>query len=400
MQQPLVSVIIPVYNGANYLREAIDSVLTQTYSNIEILVVNDGSADNGQTEQIAFSYGNKIRYVYKENGGVATALNAGISRMNGEYFSWLSHDDVFYPDKIRHQVELLEGGAERVTACAYHIFYDSGRKVPVPFVEFYGTEAIHNGVFSVLHALIQFGGVLFHRDIFSEYGGFREDLKTTQDYEFLFRVLQKEKCIYSNEILYGIRYHDAQGSNTISSVNAERDEIYQMFINKLSRNEKEILYGSVYNFYYQMLLRVWPMPEMCRSIELCLTGLADEDGDRDQENITIQQPVLIYGAGVYGRRILFDLRCREIAVVGFLDGNRNLWGKEIDGMCCYSLQDVAGGAVKGTIIVASIFREEIAQVLKDKGITSFWFKEDYERIAMKSAPGRGKILEVIAAYEE
>ena len=149
-----------------------------------------------------------------------------------------------------------------------------------------------------------------------------------------------------------------------------------------------------------MLLRVWPMPEMCRSIDLCLTGLADEDGDRDQENITIQQPVLIYGAGVYGRRILFDLRCREIAVVGFLDGNRNLWGKEIDGMCCYSLQDVAGGAVKGTIIVASIFREEIAQVLKDKGITSFWFKEDYERIAMKSAPGRGKILEVIAAYEE
>ena len=88
---PLVSIVIPVYNGSNFMREAIDSALAQTYPNIEILVVNDGSTDN--TREIALSYGDKIRYFEKENGGVATALNLAIHEMKGEYFSWLSHDD-------------------------------------------------------------------------------------------------------------------------------------------------------------------------------------------------------------------------------------------------------------------------------------------------------------------
>ena len=75
---PKVSVIIPVYNGSNYMREAIDSALAQTYKNIEIIVVNDGSTDN--TEEIALSYGDKIKYYSKENGGVATALNFAIEK--------------------------------------------------------------------------------------------------------------------------------------------------------------------------------------------------------------------------------------------------------------------------------------------------------------------------------
>ena len=82
---PLVSIIIPVYNGSNYVKEAIDSALAQTYKNIEVIVVNDGSTDN--TEKIVKSYGDKIRYFYKENGGVASALNLAIENSKGEYIS-------------------------------------------------------------------------------------------------------------------------------------------------------------------------------------------------------------------------------------------------------------------------------------------------------------------------
>ena len=102
---PLVSIIVPVYNGANYMREAIDSALAQTYSNIEIIVVNDGSNDGGKTRDIALSYGNKIRYFEKENGGVSTALNLGIKNMGGAYFSWLSHDDVYLPEKVQVEID-------------------------------------------------------------------------------------------------------------------------------------------------------------------------------------------------------------------------------------------------------------------------------------------------------
>ena len=103
--QPKVSIVIPVYNGADYMREAIESALNQTYENCEVIVVNDGSTD--ETEQIALSYGNKIRYFAKENGGVSTALNVGIEKMTGEYFAWLSHDDVYYPWKIEKQINVL-----------------------------------------------------------------------------------------------------------------------------------------------------------------------------------------------------------------------------------------------------------------------------------------------------
>ena len=106
MNNPLVSIIIPVYNGSNYLSQAIDSALAQTYKNIEIIVVNDGSKDDGATEKIALSYGDKIRYYAKENGGVSSALNYGIEKMKGEYFSWLSHDDKYTPSKIEDQMSL------------------------------------------------------------------------------------------------------------------------------------------------------------------------------------------------------------------------------------------------------------------------------------------------------
>ena len=154
--QPLVSIIIPVYNGADYMQEAIDSALAQTYSNIEILVINDGSKDDGQTDKIARSYGERIRYIPKTNGGVATALNTGINEMKGKYFSWLSHDDAYYPEKITQQVEFLNtlpdknvilyGGVEIIDSQSQHLRFEAFYQVEkekFPFVLL--TDFIFNG---------------------------------------------------------------------------------------------------------------------------------------------------------------------------------------------------------------------------------------------------------------
>lgn len=128
--QPLVSIVIPVYNGSNYLSEAIDSALSQTYENVEIIVVNDGSPDNGKTEEIAFSYGDKIRYFKKENGGSSSALNFGIKQMHGEWFSWLSHDDLYYPEKIEKQITyIIENSLYRDENINKHIFFTASENV-------------------------------------------------------------------------------------------------------------------------------------------------------------------------------------------------------------------------------------------------------------------------------
>ena len=83
---PRVSIIIPVYNGANYMREAIDSALAQTCSDIDVIVVNDGSRDDGATAEIARSYGGRIRYLEKENGGVSSALNDLVTQSDKRTF--------------------------------------------------------------------------------------------------------------------------------------------------------------------------------------------------------------------------------------------------------------------------------------------------------------------------
>lgn len=102
----LVSVIIPAYNGDRYLTEAIDSVLQQSYSNIEIIVVDDGSTD--QTQQHLRSYGSRIRSIYQTNQGVAAARNCGFQLAQGKYVAFLDQDDVLLPDKIALQVDCFQ----------------------------------------------------------------------------------------------------------------------------------------------------------------------------------------------------------------------------------------------------------------------------------------------------
>jgi len=113
-----VSIIIPVYNGAAYLAEAIDCALAQTYLDVEVMIVNDGSTDGSESERIALAYGNRIRYLTKDNGGVASALNRGLQEMTGEWFIWLSHDDYFDAERVEEDMRIArEHPDARVIFC-------------------------------------------------------------------------------------------------------------------------------------------------------------------------------------------------------------------------------------------------------------------------------------------
>lgn len=106
MAKPLVSVIVPTYNCAAYIGEALSSVFEQTYSTYEIIVVDDGSTDH--TEKVLAPYVDKIQYLYQNNRGVSAARNAGIARARGEFVALLDADDVWFPRKLELQVQALK----------------------------------------------------------------------------------------------------------------------------------------------------------------------------------------------------------------------------------------------------------------------------------------------------
>lgn len=103
---PRVSVVIPAYNSAQYLGEAVQSIFDQTFDDYEIIVVDDGSTDN--TRDLVESYGGRVRYVHQENGGASKARNRGIAEARGAYIAFLDADDCWEPDKLEKQVSLLE----------------------------------------------------------------------------------------------------------------------------------------------------------------------------------------------------------------------------------------------------------------------------------------------------
>jgi len=251
---PLVSIIIPVYNGSNYLRYAIDSALKQTYKNLEIIVINDGSSDKGRTEKIAKSYGDKIKYIYKENGGVSTALNLAIEEMAGEYFSWLSHDDTYEPNKVEAEIDYLrENGLLHQKAIVYSDYYliDVRGKVLSKAIKNH-EELVEKPEYALLKGNINGLSLLIPKSAFDEHGGFDTSLKATQDYELWRKMARTYELVHIPEILVSTRSHAKQVTNTSPRVITEGNELYLGLINDVSKARREELEGSEYCFFEEL----------------------------------------------------------------------------------------------------------------------------------------------------
>ncbi|MGI6325034.1 MAG: glycosyltransferase family 2 protein [Bacilli bacterium] len=245
-----VSIIIPVYNGEKYIRQAIDSALSQTYKNIEIIVVNDGSTD--KTEEIVLSYGNKIRYFSKENGGVSTALNLGIEKMQGEYFSWLSHDDLYEKTKIERQVKQLHNYDNKTILLSdYSIINAKGHKVSDVYLDHeeitrHHTKALFNGMINGITLLIP-------KEAFVECGKFDPNLRCTQDYDMWYKMLSKGyRFVHINEILAMSRQHVNQTTNTSPVMINEGNDLWIKMIKAVPLKMKIDMSGNEYNFYREM----------------------------------------------------------------------------------------------------------------------------------------------------
>lgn len=272
---PLVSIVIPAYNASNYLAEAIDSALAQTYKNIEIIVVNDGSKDEGKTRAVAESYGDKIRYFEKENGGSSSALNMGIRNMKGEWFSWLSHDDLYLPGKVQRQVEFLQklnnkgevNLRNHVLFTASELIDKDGRVIRSPkqadmnkkHVEI---EQFTNNRWLIAGQVQKYSfhgcGCFVHKSVFETTGCFDEKLRLLNDVDLWYRIFEKEYRIhFLPEVFVQGRVHASQVSRSIgfSYHNPEQDQHWRRTYQYLMNNTQFADWEQLMSYYAASAMR-------------------------------------------------------------------------------------------------------------------------------------------------
>ncbi len=211
MPADTVTILIPVYNGGPYLTQAIESALAQTWPAVEVLVIDDGSDDDGHTERVCRSFGNRIRVIRRENGGVGAALNTGIAAMTGRYLSWLSHDDLYDPRKVEVQMKALAGQPEPcVIFGGYATMNEDGTVLDE--IDTGAGYRSDQPLWAVLEGRINGCTVLLDRALLERHGDFDTGLPTTQDYELWWRLALHHPFVYVPGALVRHRVHPGQGS--------------------------------------------------------------------------------------------------------------------------------------------------------------------------------------------
>jgi len=214
---PKISVLMPVYNSEKYLKEAIESILNQTFSDFEFLIINDGSTD--QSVNIIESYGDsRIRLIHNEqNQGLISTLNKGIDLSQGKYIERMDSDDISLPARLEKQFKLMEEN-EDIGICGT-LFQSFGNHNYIPN---------HPEDSELIKAHLVFGcyighpTVMIRKSIFKKYNlRYDNNFKHAEDYELWTRVIKYSKFTNIQEILLHYRSHDSQICHKFAQIQAQ-----------------------------------------------------------------------------------------------------------------------------------------------------------------------------------
>ncbi|WP_369726016.1 glycosyltransferase family 2 protein [Bradyrhizobium sp. LLZ17] len=228
LSDPLVSVIVPAFNAADTVRDTVISALHQTYRNLEVIIIDDGSTD--QTRVVAarlVESDPRVRYLYKENGGVASARNRGIADAKGDFVATLDADDLWYPTKLERQVQRFEAsGPETALVYAWCCWIDSSGNVTgsAPPMRLEGNivaqMCLGNVVISGSNALIR-------REALVAAGGFDESLRSRggqgcEDWKLYMQIAERHKIAMVPEYLIGYRVQPGSMSDDFEQMMRSR----------------------------------------------------------------------------------------------------------------------------------------------------------------------------------
>lgn len=206
---PLISVIIPCYNHARYLQDAFDSVYSQNYPFVEIIVVDDGSTD--KTKE-ATEKNKDIKYVYQTNKGLSAARNTGIKNSKGDLLIFLDADDWLLPGAIATNLFFMKAHPESAfVSGGYRLVYEDVRKNKETTYEVNANHYLH---FLESNYIGMHAAVMYQRWVFNEFY-FEEALRSCEDYDLYLRISKKYPVFHHTKIIAAYRMHESNMSSNI-----------------------------------------------------------------------------------------------------------------------------------------------------------------------------------------
>lgn len=395
---PLISVIIPMYNRENTINRAIDSVLEQSYGNVEIIVVDDASTD-GSINQLK-KYKEKVKVIsLEENHGAGYARNVGVDFADGEYVAFQDSDDCWYKNKLEIQMKYMLDNRYIACFCPY-IRYSIDKRVSiVPSNKIFSYEQIEDSLKKILTStnIIGTPTLVIKKSVFMEIGKFDISLSKNEDYEFAIRLiknydigfvseplmeayLQEENSITLNnddwdaEIKILNKHHDFLDleSNILrycqSHYFEENENVRYDRIDEISRivNKNIDVRNIVLNYYYKKYKEL--------------------EGIQYQENYTYINNLedgkfIIYGAGEIGERAYnyFEMKGKKPRCFVETTVNKK---KELHGITIVGLNDIKDKSVNIVVAAGKKNRLEIIESLINGGYYNFRVFEEYANFQM------------------
>jgi glycosyltransferase involved in cell wall biosynthesis len=228
---PKVSVVLPIYNGARYLAEAIESVLGQTYPHFEVVAINDGSRDRSNEIVGRYLASGRVKYIEQSNQGVAGARNAGIARSSGEFIALLDQDDVWLPDKLEKQVAFMDAHPEAALVHARVSCIDgAGLPMNCKGWIYVGADACGLCAEQLLRGnRIAPLTVLIRRSCLEQVGVFEPAFEPADDWHLWLRMAVRFPLGFLDSVVGMYRVHDANESKNLLKMKSSEIAVMEFF---------------------------------------------------------------------------------------------------------------------------------------------------------------------------
>ena len=361
---PKISIVLPVYNGERYIKESINSIISQTLTDWELIIVNDHSIDS--TVQIIEEYCKEDPRIHIINNTynmkLPKSLNKGFEYAKGKYLTWTSDDNIYLSNALADMYNFLENNQETPMVCANMEIIDTKGDVIGKHLVFNNNELAYvNSVGACF---------LYRREILEDIGKYDDSLFLVEDYDYWLRIQEKYGEIsFINKTLYKYRRHErslsiAKQKQVAKSLKTLREKHCNYIFHQL-KNYPNLLYcifaENIINKNHESQINKL----ICGQLPEVLPILENKNNRK----------VVIFGAGNYGRE--FCRQCND-EIVCFVDNNQGIVGQSIEGIEIKSLEEIVDYKEDYKIIIAMSIDKHYEVILQlwNKGFRNYsiWIK--------------------------